>query len=147
MSPTEIQKFPASIFYPMNVEVRGQTVEIDETRIDVPKQEIREQVAAYDAGDRRTFDLPVEISDDFVGSVMDAMAAIPYGEVRTYGEIATKLDTAPVAVGGACGRNPVPIVVPCHRVVGADSLGGYSANGGLALKEELLALEGSSVEQ
>ena len=131
----------------MNVEVRGRTVEIDEARIDASEREIREQVAAYDAGDRRTFDLPVTFSDDFVGSVMDAMAAIPYGAVRTYGELAAELDTAPVAVGGACGRNPVPIVVPCHRVVGANSLGGYSANGGLALKEELLALEGASVER
>lgn len=131
----------------MNVEVRGRTVEIDEARIDASEREIREQVAAYDAGDRRTFDLSVEMSDDFVGSVMDAMAAIPYGEVRTYGELATELDTAPVAVGGACGRNPVPIVVPCHRVVGADSLGGYSAADGLALKEELLALEDATVER
>ena len=131
----------------MNVEVRGRTVEIDERRIDATEREIREQVAAYDAGDRRTFDLPVDVSDDFVGSVMDAMAAIPYGETRTYGDLAETLDTAPVAVGNACGRNPVPIVVPCHRVVGADSLGGYSAADGLALKEELLALERDRAEQ
>jgi len=72
---------------------------------------------------------------------MDAMAAIPYGETRTYGELAVELDTAAVAVGQACGRNPVPIVVPCHRVVGANSLGGYSAEGGPELKERLLALE------
>ncbi|WP_132060158.1 methylated-DNA--[protein]-cysteine S-methyltransferase [Halorussus amylolyticus] len=127
----------------MNVELWGHAVGIDESRIDAPEAEIREQVAAYVAGERRTFDLPVAVPDDFGGSVMDAMASIPYGETRTYGDLADELDTAAVAVGQACGANPVPIVVPCHRVVGADSLGGYSASGGLELKERLLALEGS----
>jgi methylated-DNA-[protein]-cysteine S-methyltransferase len=75
---------------------------------------------------------------------MAAMAAIPYGETSTYGDLAQELDTAPVAVGTACSRNPVPLVVPCHRVVGVDSLGGYSAGDGLALKERLLELEGVS---
>jgi methylated-DNA-[protein]-cysteine S-methyltransferase len=72
---------------------------------------------------------------------MDAMAAIPYGETRTYGDLAADLDTSPVAVGGACGRNPVPLVVPCHRVVGHDGLGGFSAEGGVDLKRALLAHE------
>jgi methylated-DNA-[protein]-cysteine S-methyltransferase len=75
---------------------------------------------------------------------MDEMSAIPYGETRTYGEIATALDSAPVAVGQACGSNPVPIVVPCHRVVGSDGgLHGYSAPGGVALKRRLLEHEGA----
>jgi len=72
------------------------------------------------------------------------MSDIPYGETRTYGDLAAALDTAPVAVGSACGKNPVPLVVPCHRVVGRDSLGGYSAGDGTALKERLLALEGAT---
>lgn len=127
----------------MNVDVCGETFEIDAAQIDAPEAEIRAQVAEYAAGDRRTFDLPVTIPDDFGGAVMNQMLAIPYGETRTYGEVAAELDTAPVAVGQACGANPVPVVVPCHRVVGADSLGGYSATGGLDAKERLLALEGA----
>ncbi|WP_135805574.1 methylated-DNA--[protein]-cysteine S-methyltransferase [Halorussus marinus] len=125
----------------MHVELLGGTVDVDAGLIDAPDGEIREQVAAYAAGDRREFDLPVAVPDDFTGDVMAAMAAIPYGETRTYGDLATELDTAPVAVGQACGHNPVPIVVPCHRVVSAASLGGYSAAGGVELKARLLALE------
>ncbi|USZ67998.1 methylated-DNA--[protein]-cysteine S-methyltransferase [Halorussus salilacus] len=127
----------------MNVEVRGHEFDIEAERIDAPGDEIREQIREYAAGDRRAFDLPVAVPDDFTGEVMVAMRSIPYGETRTYGELAGQLNTAPVAVGGACGRNPVPIVVPCHRVVGAGSLGGYSASGGLDAKERLLALEGA----
>ena len=127
---------------PMTVELFGQQVELDAARIDAPEVEIETQIAEYAAGRRREFDLPVACPDGFTGEVVAAMAEIPYGETRTYGEVAAELDTAPVAVGNACGRNPVPLVVPCHRVVGADSLGGYSAGDGLALKEQLLDLEG-----
>jgi len=131
----------------MNVELFGRTVELDASRIDASDSaaSIREQVREYAAGERRAFDLRVALPDGFTGAVMAEIQAIPYGETRTYGEIAEALDTAPVAVGRACGTNPVPLVVPCHRVVGADSLGGYSAGDGLALKERLLALEGASV--
>ena len=125
----------------MNVELFGQTVELDASRIEAPEAEIETQVAEYATGERREFDLPVRLADGFTGEVMAAMAEIPYGETRTYGELARELDTAAVAVGRACGKNPVPLVVPCHRVVGADSLGGYSAGDGLPLKERLLDLE------
>lgn len=128
----------------MNVDVFGRRMELDAARIDASEREIRDQVAEYAAGDRRAFDLAVEYPEGFTGEVMAAMAEIPYGETRTYGDLAAALDTAPVAVGSACGRNPVPLVVPCHRVVGRDSLGGYSAGDGTALKERLLALEGAS---
>jgi len=76
---------------------------------------------------------------------MRAMAAIPSGETRTYGDLADSLDTAPVAVGGACGRNPVPLAVPCHRVVGATTLGGFSLDcqRPLAVKRRLLEHEGA----
>jgi methylated-DNA-[protein]-cysteine S-methyltransferase len=125
----------------MDVELLGQTVELDASRIEAPEAEIEAQVAEYAAGERQEFDLPVHLADGFTGEVMAAMAEIPYGETRTYGELARELDTAAVAVGRACGKNPVPLVVPCHRVVGADSLGGYSAGDGLSLKERLLELE------
>ena len=126
----------------MNVELLGSTIEIDESRIAEPPETIRTQVEAYAAGERRTFELTVERPDGLVGDVMAAMAEIPYGETRTYGDLAADLGTAPVAVGGACGRNPVPVVVPCHRVVGSDGgLRGYSAADGVATKRRLLDLE------
>ena len=112
-----------------------------EALVDVSPAELREQVAAYARGERRDFALTVDYPDSFTGRVMRAMAAIPYGETRTYGDLAATLGTSAVAVGGACGRNPLPVVVPCHRVVGSDSLGGFSANGGVAAKRALLALE------
>jgi methylated-DNA-[protein]-cysteine S-methyltransferase len=126
---------------PMTVELFGQLVELDASHIEASETEIESQIAEYAAGQRRDFDLPVTLLEGFTGEVMAAMAAISYGETRTYGKLARELDTAPVAVGNACGRNPVPLVVPCHRVVGVDSLGGYSAGDGLALKERLLELE------
>lgn len=126
----------------MELELFGFRTDIDASLIEEPEAEVRRQVDGYERGTRRTFDLTVALPDGFLGSVMGAMLDIPYGEARTYGELAADLDTAPVAVGQACGRNPVGIVVPCHRVVGHDSLGGYSARGGVAMKRALLRHEG-----
>lgn len=126
----------------MELTVLDGSVTIDEALVSDPPDTIESQVREYERGDRRQFDLSVTYPDTLTGDVMRAMAAIPYGETRTYGAIAADLDTAPVAVGQAAGRNPVPIVIPCHRVVGAESLGGYSAAGGVPLKERLLAHEG-----
>ena len=126
----------------MKVELLGSTVEIDESSVAEPADEIRRQVGEYVAGERRTFELSVEFPDGLPGDVMAAMSRIPYGETRTYGDLAADLETAPVAVGGACGRNPVPVVVPCHRVVGSDGgLRGYSAADGVTTKRRLLELE------
>lgn len=127
----------------MFVSVWGWHVEIDESLVAASPDEIREQVAEYAAGEREAFDLTVEFPDTYTGDVMSAMADVPRGETRTYGEIADVLDTAPIAVGQACGRNPVPLVVPCHRIVAADGLGGFSGEDEdrLGLKERLLNLE------
>ncbi|WP_247731493.1 methylated-DNA--[protein]-cysteine S-methyltransferase [Halovivax limisalsi] len=125
-----------------DVDGRSTTFEIDEALVDAPPVAIRRQVSEYARGDRRRFDLEIELPDGFLGEVMAAMTEIPYGETRTYGDLAATLDTAPVAVGQACGRNPVPILVPCHRVVAGDGgLRGYSANGGVETKRRLLDLE------
>ncbi|WP_101296444.1 methylated-DNA--[protein]-cysteine S-methyltransferase [Halegenticoccus soli] len=127
----------------MLVEILGTEVEIDESVVEEPPEAIRRQITAYERGERTDFDLAVAAPGGLTGRVMARMRRIPYGETRTYGEVAAELDTAPVAVGQACGRNPVPIVVPCHRIVGANSLGGYSAGGeeGVALKRRLLEHE------
>lgn len=127
----------------MHVEVFGSSYEIDEMLVDAPPAEIRRQIREYERGERKAFDLEVSPPDDFTGAVMAAMQSIPAGETRTYGDLAEDLDSAAVAVGQACARNPVPVVVPCHRVVGHDSLGGFSGGDGPTAKETLLKHEGA----
>jgi methylated-DNA-[protein]-cysteine S-methyltransferase len=122
----------------------GTTFTLDATRVDRSAADLRGQVRAYERGERTAFDCAVDYPEGFTGRVMRAMAGIPHGETRTYGDLAATLDTAAVAVGGACGRNPLPLVVPCHRVVAADGLGGYSGPEGVATKRRLLAHEGVS---
>ena len=132
----------------MRLSVFGYAFDLDETLVDAAPEELRTAVAAYERGDCREFPFSVAYPDDFTGAVMRAMAAIPYGETRTYGELAETLETSAVAVGGACGRNPLPLVVPFHRVVGASSLGGFSAHGGVEAKRRLLAHErGDPIQQ
>ena len=104
--------------------------------------EAARQLDAYFAGSLTEFDLPLNpAGSPFEKQVWQAMQAIPYGETRYYGELAATLGSAARAVGGACGRNPIPIVIPCHRVIGKSGLGGYSGRGGLDTKKTLLALE------
>jgi methylated-DNA-[protein]-cysteine S-methyltransferase len=103
------------------------------------------QLAEYFAGQRTSFDLPLEArGDPFKIRVWDLIRAIPYGQTVTYGDLAAKLGEATAKdVGAAVGRNPLSVVVPCHRVVGKDgSLTGYA--GGLARKRFLLDLEQES---
>jgi methylated-DNA-[protein]-cysteine S-methyltransferase len=106
-------------------------------------QETARQLDRYFAGTLRTFDLPLDFAGTaFQRSVWDALLTIPYGETRTYAEVARQIGrpTACRAVGAANGRNPISIVVPCHRVVGsAGGLTGFA--GGLAVKERLLGWE------
>lgn len=126
----------------MNVDLLGSTIEVDDSFVVESADEIRRQVDEFAAGQRRDFELSVEFPDGLLGDVIAAMTRIPYGETRSYGDLAADLDTAPVAIGRACGRNPVPVVVPCHRVVGSDGrLRGYSAADGVATKRRLLELE------
>lgn len=105
------------------------------------------QLREYFAGARRTFDLPLAPHGTaFQQRVWTALRAIPYGETRTYGELAAAIDSpnASRAVGMANHRNPIPIVIPCHRVIGANgTLTGYA--GGLEIKRRLLALEGINI--
>jgi methylated-DNA-[protein]-cysteine S-methyltransferase len=102
------------------------------------------QLAEYFAGTRRSFDLPLADvrATDFQRDVWAALVAIPYGEVRTYGDVALSVDRprASRAVGNANHVNPFPIVVPCHRVVASTGLGGYGGSEGV--KRFLLEVEG-----
>ncbi len=105
----------------------------------------RRQLAEYFDGTRHAFDLPLApAGSDFQRAVCAAMCEIPYGETRSYGDIAASLGASAQAVGTACGANPIPVLIPCHRVLGATSLGGYSGAGGIETKVALLRLEGAA---
>jgi methylated-DNA-[protein]-cysteine S-methyltransferase len=108
-----------------------------------PFEAARQQLAEYFAGERREFDLPLKLSGtEFQMSVLRALQQIPYGETTSYSDIAERIGRpkAVRAVGAANGRNPIPIIVPCHRVIGSHGdLTGFG--GGLDTKEALLRLE------
>lgn len=103
------------------------------------------QLAAYFADPRAGFDLPLRPAGSaFQRAVWAAMQAIPVGETRSYGQIAAELGAPAQAVGQACGANPIPILIPCHRVLAATGLGGYSGAGGIETKIALLRHEGAA---
>lgn len=108
---------------------------------------VRAQIETYFRDAAAGFDLPLELGGTpFQRRVWAALQAIPPGRTRTYGELARELGTSPRAIGGACRANPCPIVVPCHRVVAADGLGGFAGDTSgrrLAVKRWLLRHEGA----
>ncbi|HWK25539.1 MAG TPA: methylated-DNA--[protein]-cysteine S-methyltransferase [Solirubrobacter sp.] len=103
--------------------------------------DVKQQLDEYFAGERTAFDLPLAPQGTpFELTVWEALQRIPYGETCSYGALAHEVGSVARAVGGANGRNPISIIVPCHRVIGADgSLTGYG--GGLDIKRALLDLE------
>ena len=106
----------------------------------------KKQLEQYFAGKRTTFDIPLDLQGtEFQQQAWRALCRIPYGKTISYGQQAKNIKKPKAfrAVGSANGKNPIPIIVPCHRVVASDgSLGGYSL--GLKMKKQLLALEGVS---
>ena len=102
------------------------------------------QLDEFFAGTRDVFELPLApAGTPFQQRVYLAMQRIRKGHTRTYGEIAKELDVAAQPVGQACGSNPIPIIIPCHRVVASNGLGGFSAPGGIETKVALLRFEGA----
>jgi methylated-DNA-[protein]-cysteine S-methyltransferase len=98
--------------------------------------------AYFDGAPDPFADLPLNpAGTTFQRRVWATLQAIPRGHTRTYGEIARALHSSPRAVGSACGANPIPIIIPCHRVTGTAGLGGYSGGDGPATKRYLLGLE------
>lgn len=108
-----------------------------------PFVEARKQLAEYFAGDRKSFELPLKLTGtEFQVRVLEELQRIPYGETKSYRDIAERIGRpkAVRAVGAANGRNPIPIIIPCHRVIGSHGeLTGFG--GGLDTKEALLRLE------
>ena len=112
----------------------------------IMKKSLMKEFDTYFSRKKTSFSLPLDLEGTtFQKSVWKAISKIPYGQTRTYSEIAKKIGKprAIRAVGQACGANPVLIVIPCHRVVGASSLGGYA--GGIQNKKWLLQHEGSKL--
>ena len=112
---------------------------------DVPPvlKETASQLDGYFVGERTDFDVPMELDGTlFQREVWNELSRIPYGETISYGELARRVGrpSAPRAVGQANGRNPIPVIVPCHRVLAGNGIGGYG--GGLKVKRQLLAVEG-----
>lgn len=112
-----------------------------ESETSLVMQEAERQIRAYFDKKLCVFDLPLayDCGSDFEQAVWDAMKEIPFGEVLTYGDIATRIGGVARAVGGACGANPIPLIIPCHRVVGSSGkLTGFSGDGGIRTKQRLL---------
>lgn len=108
--------------------------------------EARSQLQAYFDGARTHFTLKLApTGTSYQKKIWQALCEIPPGTTRTYADIARRAGGSPRAVGGANGRNPIPIVIPCHRVVATTGFGGYSGGEGLPTKRFLLALEQASV--
>ncbi len=113
------------------------------TRASVLLRRAVEQLIGYFAGELHSFDLPMApAATPFQRRLRQIMLQIPFGCARSYGALAHELGSGPRAVGMGCGANTIPLLVPCHRVLAAHGLGGYSGGHGLATKRQLLALEG-----
>jgi len=130
-------------------EADGKLVALDWGRIPDPDpspltEETGRQLSAYFGGSLTVFDLPLDpAGSDFQRAVCFEMTKIPYGKQWTYGDIAKTLGKPAQAVGGACGRNPIPIIIPCHRVVGSNgAMTGFSGGEGVETKVWLLNHEG-----
>lgn len=123
----------------MIVEVLESELVIDESLVDEECQEIRNQVKEYVSGDRNSFDLDFSFPGGELGFALRKISEIPRGETRTYGELADQLETSPVRIGQFCSQNTLPLIVPCHRVIGRNDPGGYQA--GREVKRKLLELE------
>lgn len=108
----------------------------------------RDQVQAYFDGGLSTFDLPLAPAGSaYRQRIWRALTEIPYGQTQSYAAVAARAGGSARSVGGANGANPIPILIPCHRVVGSVGLGGYSGGDGLDTKIYLLALERARLEQ
>ncbi|ADB58472.1 methylated-DNA--[protein]-cysteine S-methyltransferase [Archaeoglobus profundus] len=117
---------------------------VEEKFVSTTAKMLKKDLEKYFSGRRvdfRKYDVDLRVSS-FVKSVLEIVKNIPYGKVVTYGYLARILKTSPRAIGIALKLNPVPVIIPCHRVVAKDGLGGFSA--GVWIKRELLKLEGAT---
>lgn len=105
-------------------------------------QEAKKQFDAYFDGQLKQFNLPIRpFGTAYQLKVWKALQTIPFGETRSYQELAQIVGGSPRSIGGANGANPIPLIIPCHRVIGKSGLGGYSGGEGIETKEYLLNME------
>ena len=118
--------------------------EVPESQSSALLEEAHRQLDAYFNGTLQQFDLPLRPQGTaFQKRLWTLLQQIPYGTIQTYGDLAKALGSAARAVGGACGKNPLPIIIPCHRVISATGkLTGYTGGDGIDTKRALLRLEG-----
>jgi methylated-DNA-[protein]-cysteine S-methyltransferase len=101
-----------------------------------------QQLAEYFSGDRGRFDLPIApVTTPRGAALRAAICAIAHGQTASYGDVAARIGSGARAVGQACARNPIPVIIPCHRVLASKGLGTYSGGGGIRTKQWLLAHE------
>lgn len=118
-------------------EQTGQPTEVLDKALD--------QLGAYFEGVRVEFSVPLKLGEtSFQTRFLQALIDIPFGQTRTYGDLAADLGVSAQAIGQACGANPIPVIIPCHRVLGANGLGGFSGAGGIEAKVALLRHEGAA---
>jgi methylated-DNA-[protein]-cysteine S-methyltransferase len=143
-STTKSPLGPLTLFAEVNGIVALKFGNIPEEKSSPILQEAISQLVAYFKGDLKHFDLPLRATGtDFQKAVWDLIVEIPYGSTRSYGDLSRDLESAPRAVGGACGKNPIPIIVPCHRIRAANyKVGGFSGGDGADTKVSLLRIEG-----
>lgn len=118
----------------------------DQATDDIPLlRQAKSQIDAYFSGDLMSFTLPLALPDrPLLRAVCEQMRAIPFGDTRTYGDLAKALGKPAQAIGQACGLNPIPLIIPCHRVLARNGLGGFSGGTGLETKIQLLKHEGAA---
>lgn len=149
-APSYTASLPNSPVGPLSVVVQdGAVVRLEWSVCDGDSDPVSAEAIAqllqYFAGERQVFDLPLapQVSE-FQKKFGAALCAIPFGETRTYGDLAREMGVPAQAIGQACGANPIPIIIPCHRVLGATGLGGFSGAGGVEGKVQLLRHEGAA---
>lgn len=124
--------------------VAGKPLKIDETLIDERKERVKSDVSAYLRGKKTQFDYEIDLSGltKFQCEVLNEMRKIPFGQIVSYGRLAIRsgYPMADRGVGSVCSKNPLPLIIPCHRVVAKNSIGGYAF--GVVVKKHLLRLEG-----
>lgn len=150
LNPSYVGSLADTPVGPVSVVVRdGAIIRLEWAVLNGPSDPIAQaavaQLSDYFAGARESFDLPLAPEgSDFQRKFGAALCAIPFGDTRTYGDLARDLGVPAQAIGQACGANPIPIIIPCHRVLGATGLGGFSGAGGVECKVALLRHEGAA---
>ena len=140
---------PLTLFAEVDGIVALEFGNVKEEKSSLLLKEAISQLAAYFKGGLKQFDLPLRATGtDFQKTVWDLIVEVPYGSTRSYGDLSHELERAPRAVGGACGKNPIPIIVPCHRILAASyKIGGFSGGDGSDTKFSLLRLEGVTLKR